>query len=128
MSNLTLKKQIFIFLVIGTTTVLIDYIFYISILHLFNLVILAKTISYILGTAFSFFANRKWTFQYKGSYQNNILKFILLYSLSMLVNSLVNPYMLNFLNVNSSFIIATITSATLNFIGMKFYIFKRGDL
>ena len=128
MSNLTLKKQIFIFLVIGTTTVLIDYIFYISILHLFNLVTLAKTISYILGTAFSFFANRKWTFQYKGSYQNNILKFILLYSLSMLVNSLVNSYMLNFLNVNSSFIIATITSATLNFIGMKFYIFKRGDL
>ncbi len=128
MSNLPLKKQIFIFLVIGSTTVLIDYIFYISIIYLFNLVVIGKIISYILGTVFSFFANSKWTFQYKGSDKNNFLKFILLYFISMLINSLVNSFMLNFLNVNSAFIIATITSATLNFIGMKFFIFKEGNL
>ena len=128
MSNLPLKKQIIIFLVIGSTTVLIDYIFYISMIYLFNLVVIGKIISYILGTAFSFFANSRWTFQYKGSDKNNFLKFILLYFISMLINSLVNSFMLNFLNVNSAFVIATITSATLNFTGMKFFIFKEGNL
>jgi len=131
MINLHLRKQFFIFIIVGITTVSIDYVSYLFIFYLFDIVILAKMIGYMLGTSFSFLANKKWTFADKGKEYNQVVKFLILYIFTMAVNSAVNTLALEFFSgpssINKSFVLATMTSAILNFIGMKFYIFTNNN-
>ena len=118
------------FLIIGVITVAIDYSAYgILVYFLFNLSF-AKTIGFVLGTFFSFIANRKITFGYHEHFWRGLAKFIFLYAISMTLNVFFNNLSLKLLGNISfkfqiSFIIATIISATINFLGMKFFVFKK---
>ena len=65
----------------------------------------------------------------KEAANNSALKFVLLYSVTLSANVLINSQLLEFLRnidyeVQISFFFATGVSSTLNFIGMKFIIFK----
>jgi putative flippase GtrA len=122
-------NQIKFFLIFGVITVLIDYSAYRALIFFefnFNS---AKIMSFILGTIFSFGANKNITFSRKNDFFKHLIKFILLYFVSLMLNVFVNTNFLGWLassnfNVQISFILATIVSATINFIGMKYFIFK----
>ena len=122
-------NQIKFFLIFGIITVLIDYSIYRTLIFFeFNLN-LAKTISFICGTIFSFGANKNITFSLKNDFLKHLIKFILLYFVSMMLNIFLNTISLNLLShsnfkVQFSFILATIVSATNNFVGMKYFVFK----
>lgn len=125
-----IKKELSVFLVVGISTVVVDYIFYRGMVVLqWTTIDVAKAFGFIVGTLFAYVANRFWTFSHKETANNSVLKFALLYGVTLSANVLVNSQFLEFLKnvdyaVQLSFFFATGVSATLNFIGMKFIVFK----
>lgn len=124
-----IKKELFLFIIIGLTTVLIDLFTYLVLIELdFLLISIAKAIGFLLGTIFSYFANRYWTFGNKKFISGNFWRFVFLYLTTLGTNVFFNKVsLILFIDVmyaiHISFIIATIISASLNFLGMKFFVF-----
>lgn len=124
-----ISKQLFKFLLIGSITVLIDFTTYRGMVVFNPNVSFAKSLGFALGTGFSFFANRNITFKVINDFCSHLIKFALLYLISMLINVLINGISLDFfsksdIKVQISFILATLISATINFIGMKYLVFR----
>ena len=125
-----ISREIFKFLIVGLITVLIDFFIYRTLVGFeFLNTNKSKVIGFLTGSLFSYTANRVWTFKdsYYASYSYS--RFIILYISTLLINVLVNMLSLNFFsNIKNSillaFIFATATSAGLNFLGMKFIVFK----
>ena len=123
------NKYTFIrFIFIGIVTVIIDFIFYIFLILLGINTEISKGVSFILGTIFSYFANKTVTFKSNDSSIIKFILFIFLYLSSMTINVTLNGLLLNYLDFTKSgyfiaFIAATIISACINFVGMKFIIF-----
>ena len=126
---MTLNNELFRFLIVGIITVLLDFIFYYLILsiNLFDHEI-AKGVSFVIGLIFAFFANKKWTFRSFKKSIKEYWKFLLLYSFSLIINIFTNSFFLIILKFTIyklaiSFLIATICSATINYLGMKYFVF-----
>jgi putative flippase GtrA len=124
-----IQRELGIFLIVGTLTVLVDYGVYRGVVW-FDLIDVhtAKGIGFLSGTLFAYFANRFWTFGHKQHSPGSVWRFCLLYSLTLGANVLVNGLILRELSeipaiVQVAFIVATGVSATLNFLGMKFFVF-----
>src|SRR6476619_2587711 len=62
-SNLTLKTQVWRFIVTGGLSAIVDFGLYVALLALGLHVNVAKTISFIAGTTTAYLINRRWTFQ-----------------------------------------------------------------
>ncbi len=90
----------------------------------------AKTLSFLAGMVFAYFVNRAYTFEAHGQ-SNRYVTFIALYLSTLAVNVGVNAlvlYVIDFgkhIDLALAFVIATGCSATLNFIGMKFFVFNQ---
>ena len=123
-----IRKELSVFIIVGILTVTIDFIVYTSFLKLELLNLNnSKAIGFISGTIFSYLANRYWTFNYKGNILNLkvILRFIIVYSISLLVNVKLNEFILLKTDLLSlAFLFATGTSASINFVGMKLIVFN----
>lgn len=124
-----IKKEFSIFLVVGVTTVLVDFLTYRTLLTTGLGFDLCKSISFLVGTIFAYFANRKWTFGHKAHANGSAFRFIILYGLTLGLNVLVNTTFLNILydfsmKITIAFIVATGVSAMTNFIGMKYFVFN----
>lgn len=124
-----IRKELAIFLVVGVLTIVVDYLIYCGIVWtgLFE-TNLAKGAGFLTGTVFAYFTNRLWTFGTRANAAGSAWRFAALYTLSLLINVSANALMLNGLSsipnsVQISFVIATGLSATLNFLGMKHFVF-----
>jgi putative flippase GtrA len=129
-----IKRQLAVFLVVGSLTVLIDFLIYRCLVWTGWVDIHpAKAIGFLSGTLFAYFANRIWTFGYKEHVPGSAWRFALLYAFSLSANVLVNSSCLTLLGnlpiaVQGAFLIATGTSTVLNFLGMKLFVFKASAL
>ena len=160
-----IKRELAIFLIVGTLTVMIDFLTYRGLVWAQLLgVDSAKGVGFLTGTVFAYFANRFWTFGHKAHAVGSAWRFIILYSLTLAANVLVNSLLISSLpiqlpvlfdmlkvatqlimidqpiyeevigmlnkllnqeiTIQIAFLVATITSAALNFMGMKFFVFK----
>lgn len=123
-------RELGIFLVVGSLTVLIDYSTYRSLVWGQLLAVdMAKGVGFITGTAFAYLANRFWTFGHKQHAAGSTRRFALLYAVTLSVNVGINALALNAFialpgAVQFAFLIATGISSTMNFIGMKSFVFK----
>ena len=122
------RRQIRRFLVVGSLTVLVDLVSYRLCLETGLPVPLAKTIGFLSGTIFAYFVNRFWTFQSQSSHVA-LFKFLLLYLSTLLTNVGVNQIVFEAVPPGESgqlfaFLVATSVSATLNFLGMKYIVFR----
>ena len=118
------------FLIIGITTVAIDFIFYRLLLWLGMEIDVAKACSFTIGALFAYAANKAWTF---GQKRHGLapLSFALLYGCTLFVNTFTNGLIVRLLPhaawvLAVAFVIATGLSATLNFFGMKWIVFRKG--
>lgn len=125
-----IRRELPIFLIVGTLTVLVDFSTYRG-LAAFALVgtELAKAAGFIAGTAFAYVANRVWTFGHVSHRPGSAWRFAALYSSTLGANVLVNWFALKLCAdtvgaVQIAFILATGVSASLNFAGMKFFVFR----
>ena len=124
-----LAKQIKRFLIVGFTTVVIDFTAYRLLLYLDSPTAIAKGLGFVAGTIFAYFSNKLSTFNRAkgGAYVFSI--FIALYITTLIINVGVNSGVIAVLGEEElflafAFLMATGTSATLNFIGMQMIVFK----
>lgn len=87
-----------------------------------------KTVSFFVGTLFSFVTNAKYTFNHETSFVR-LVKHLTIYIISMLANTFTfsSIYSLFTRDLLWSFMaltIATLVSMLINFIGLKFYVFS----
>lgn len=122
--------ELLIFAFVGSLTVVLDFVIYRGLVLTMPVdVVFAKAVGFLSGTIFAYFANRFWTFGQRQSSNEQLWRFILLYMITCGINVLVNTAALFILDTVSfavpvAFILATGISATLNFVGMKFFIFN----
>ena len=121
-------KEILKFLIGGGSAVIVDYIVYQLLMYIGASISISKAISYITGASVGFLINKLWTFESKHFSSLEIIKYILLYACSACANTIVNKFVLwLFCWELFAFLCATGTSTIMNFIGQKFFVFKKGD-
>lgn len=113
------------FLVGGGSAVLVDFLVY----HLLKSSIgitPAKAISYVAGAAVGFVINKLWTFESKAFHISEIGRYIVLYAISAAANAAVNRVVLMLLGSTMfAFLCATGVSTIINFLGQKFFVFRK---
>lgn len=128
-----IRRQLGIFLLVGFSTVAVDFVVYHALLWLGAGVSIAKLVGFLTGTVFAYFANQRWTFQGSQPTGAPVLRFAALYGGTLACNVGVNATMLRLatpafdspsIGVNLAFCTATGVSAALNFIGMKYWVFR----
>ena len=123
-----ITKEVRNFLIVGILTILIDYLVYSFSRKLNIYTPQAKVFGFISGTIFAFFANRNITFKNHNNKWEQLIKFFILYCATLIINILINDKFLYYLfeyhyKFQFSFIVATTSSAIINFVGMKYFIF-----
>lgn len=129
-----IKREIARFIIVGSLTVLIDFLSYRGLI-LYDLMNInfAKASGFMIGTTFAYFANRFWTFGHKSHHHGSAWRFIVLYVGTLGINVFINSIALHLLAeviaaMQIAFLAATGISATLNFLGMKFFVFKPNSI
>lgn len=125
-----IRKELLVFLVVGTLTVLVDYACYNLLRWVPSMpVAVAKGLGFLAGTVFAYFANKAWTFGHAPAQAGSAARFALLYASTLAANVAINGAVLHGLGDSPwirqvAFVAATGVSAALNFAGMKFFVFK----
>ena len=123
------RNEIPRFIVAGILAVATDYFSYLVLVNIID-VDLSKACSFILGSIVAFLINKFWTFESDKKAIAAIMPFIVLYSSTFLINVSLNHFSLVYVTdiKTIAFLIATSASTVLNFLGMKFWVFKVSDL
>lgn len=121
-----MKREILWFLVAGFSAVGTDMSTYYA-LKLLLPVSISKAISFILGSIIAFIINKYKTFQKEEFVSSEIIKFAILYISTLGANVFVNKITLLLLPewYFFAFLCATGTSTVLNYLGQKFWVFKK---
>ncbi|MDA8100692.1 MAG: GtrA family protein [Nitrospiraceae bacterium] len=124
-----LTKEIKRFLVVGSLAVGTDWGTYYLLLNVTSHSP-AKAVSFVCGTVVSYFLNKHWTFEQKRRSLAEAVRFAAVYATTLGANVLVNKLCLLLLPgaVFFAVLAATGTSTVLNFIGMKWLVFRRSAL
>jgi putative flippase GtrA len=125
-----IKRELVLFLIVGSLNVLIDFVTYRGLV--WNAAVsvdIAKGSSFAVSTVIAYFANRFWTFGHTAHESGSCWRFGLLYLISLGTNVIVNAIVLKLLAdaraaVELAFLAATGISASLNFFGMKWFVFR----
>lgn len=118
-------RELLKFCVGGGSAVIVDFLMYMF-LKQYIVVSAAKTISFIMGAAVGFVINKLWTFESRSFSTSEIMRYILLYACSATANMLVNKGILLISSVTVlAFLGATAVSTTINFLGQKFFVFRK---
>ena len=123
------NKELLKYIFVGLSTVFIDFLIY-KFLIKFIVIYLAKTISFLSGTFYSYQLNRTWTFKSGKKTLSQFIKYLIIHITSLVLNVFINSLLLNtfsknyFLSYEVSFLIATLTSAIYNFLFIKIFIFN----
>lgn len=123
-----IRRELPRFGLVGITAVGFAYVVYRILLLAGINVNIANGIAYITGTAFSFFANKSWTFLNASPAVNVIGRFVVLHMGSLVANVLVNWIALFLLidqpfAIGLAFLAGIFVSTIINFMGMKFFVF-----
>lgn len=122
-----MKKQMMRYLIVGGGAVCIDYLSYFAMMRFLSTPpAYSKGISYVLGAIFAFFVNKRWTFESDVPTHKAFGKFAILYLSTFTANVAINGMVLWLMtSKNLAFFFATATSIILNYIGQKFWVFRR---
>ncbi len=130
-----IKRELSIFFIVGVLTVAIDFSIYRGINYLgLDSVSIAKGLGFAGGTLFAYFSNRFWTFKERDARPGSLGRFAIVYLISLAANILVNYLgilvlshffkLIDYQNaIFFAFLFATGVSASLNFLGLKLFVF-----
>ncbi|HEX7662287.1 MAG TPA: GtrA family protein [Pseudonocardiaceae bacterium] len=123
-----LVSQMYRFVIIGVVAAGIDYGTYDLLLHLGVPPYVSKGCSFILGTTFSYLANKKWTFNARGG-AGQASKFAMLYVITFFVNVGVNQLgLLVFAHFGWRFVVSWVlaqgAATVINFVLLRLVVFR----
>jgi putative flippase GtrA len=159
------SKQIIKFTISGLVAVVFDFGVYYGLSNMFNEAVMSssnvllslnwndifKAFGFLSGTLVTYNLNKFWTWRTPDRNHKRLFNFLILYSISFVLNVLVNKWGLNLLHDNElvlmfrdandkmyeflafktdklfAFVLATTASSILNFIGQKVWIFNRSE-
>lgn len=120
------RKELLRFLIGGGSAVLVDYIAYKVFMNMGVDRNIAKGISFVCGSIVGFVINKVWTFESKGFFKAEILRYIALYSCTACINAAINKVTLMVVPIEMlGFLCATGVSTVLNFLGQKYFVFRK---
>ena len=119
-------REIIFFLINGIIGFIIAMSCYLFLIYQSIDIDISAAIGYVLGAVSSFFLNKKITFEDESKVSYKIvLRFTLIYSFSLFINVETNFLSYNILNNHPlSFTIAVSVSTIINFIGLKYFVFR----
>ena len=88
------NKELLKYIFVGLSTVLVDFLIY-KFLIKFIFIYLAKTISFLSGTFFSYQLNRTWTFKSGKKTLSQFIKYLIIHITSLILNVFINSLLLN---------------------------------
>lgn len=120
-----IRKEMKRFLVTGFSAVSTDLSVYYLLLNFLDQSP-AKAVSFISGTFVAYVLNKYWTFEQKRKSYSEMLRFAIVYMITLGANVAVNKMSLLIFPdlIFPAFLAATGTSTVLNFIGQKWWVFK----
>lgn len=116
------------FAVAGGATVVVDAIAYSLFLKIGVPIDIAKASGLVVSTIFAYTVNRNWTFSGSEGSWKSIILFLVLYVFASASNVIVNRLVIDAITsfrfvIPIAWFIATGTSATINYLGMRFIVF-----
>ena len=124
----TVRRQLRRFIIVGLCAVGTDAIVYNLLLEAEIGIREAKAGGFIAGTIVAYWANKFYTFQTKKLSAFEIMRFAMLYATSLFANNVTNSYTIETFGYDHklvAFLFATGVSTVMNFLGQKFWVFKR---
>jgi putative flippase GtrA len=129
-SDLSLKTQVWRFVVTGGLSAIVDFGLYVALLVAGLHVNVAKTISFVAGTTTAYLINRRWTFQAPPS-KARFIAVMALYAVTYAAQVGINYLFYMALEekpwrVPVAFVIAQGTATVINFVVQRTVIFRLG--
>lgn len=125
-----MKSKALKFGAVGVSSTVIDLAIYSASLAIMpGTFLFSKALGFIGGTAFGFYLNKQWTFSHQGEVGKTLIKYLLLYCSTLILNMVSNQLVLGLIGITlaakaTAFIFATALSAVTNFLVMRRFIFR----
>lgn len=117
------NRELFFFLLVGAIATTADFLVYFSLVSFERDQNVSKFLSFIVGTGVGYFGNSRITFSKSSS---SAAAYFMVYTFSLVINVWINNLVHSTSsNASLSWLVATFSSTSINFIGLRYFVYSR---